>query len=89
MDNLSSHKVKGVVEAIESVGAEVHFLPPYSPDLNPMSWHSQNSSDCLLRSAKVRASDTLWKTCGKLLDQFGETETLSTQDTAILKMGAL
>jgi transposase len=36
MDNLSSHKVSGVMEAIESVGASVLFLPPYSPDLNPI-----------------------------------------------------
>ena len=36
MDNLSSHKIGGVVEAIESVGAEVRYLPPYSPDLNPI-----------------------------------------------------
>lgn len=36
MDNLASHKVKGVVEAIESAGASVWFLPPYSPDLNPI-----------------------------------------------------
>ncbi len=48
MDNLSSHKVKGVREAIESVGAEVRYLPPYSPDLAP-HWtlrsnsHSRNS----------------------------------------------
>ena len=36
MDNLSSHKVAGVVEAIEAVGASVRYLPPYSPDLNPI-----------------------------------------------------
>ena len=36
MDNLSSHKVSGVKEAIESVGAKVLYLPPYSPDLNPI-----------------------------------------------------
>jgi transposase len=36
MDNLSSHKVSGVVAAIEAVGAEVRYLPPYSPDLNPI-----------------------------------------------------
>ena len=36
MDNLASHKVKGVREAIEAVGADVWYLPPYSPDLNPI-----------------------------------------------------
>ena len=40
MDNLSVHKVKGVEEALHAVGAEAWFLPPYSPDLNPieMAW---------------------------------------------------
>lgn len=73
MDNLSSHKVKGVIDAIESVGAEVHFLPPYSPDLNPIEL-AFSKLKRLLRSAKVRATDALWQTCGKLLDQFDETE---------------
>ena len=36
MDNLSSHKVAGVCQAIEEIGADVWFLPPYSPDLNPI-----------------------------------------------------
>jgi hypothetical protein len=36
MDNLSSHKVSGVREAIESVGAQLWYLPPYSPDFNPI-----------------------------------------------------
>ena len=36
MDNLGSHKVAGVREAIEAVGAELRYLPPYSPDLNPI-----------------------------------------------------
>lgn len=36
LDNLNSHKVAGVREAIEAVGAEVWYLPPYSPDLNPI-----------------------------------------------------
>lgn len=36
MDNLSSHKVSGVAEAISATGARLHYLPPYSPDLNPI-----------------------------------------------------
>jgi transposase len=36
MDNLSSHKVIEIVEVIEQIGAEVRYLPPYSPDLNPI-----------------------------------------------------
>jgi hypothetical protein len=47
MDNLSSHKVPGIREAIEAAGAELRYLPPYSPDLAPYqtlpsSWHLQN-----------------------------------------------
>ena len=42
MDNLSSHKVRGVREAIESAGAELRYLPPYSPDLNPSNSPSRS-----------------------------------------------
>jgi transposase len=58
MDNLSSHKVKGVRERIESRGAEVLYLPPYSPDLNPIekAWSKLKQS---LRSAKARSKDAL------------------------------
>ena len=58
MDNLSSHKVKGVRRLIEKVGAEVLYLPPYSPDLNPIekAWSKLKQ---LLRSAKARSRDEL------------------------------
>lgn len=58
MDNLRSHKVKGVVEDIEAVGAKVMFLPPYSPDLNPieMMWSKIKS---LLRKWKPRTLQVL------------------------------
>lgn len=58
MDNLSCHKVKGVAEAIESAGASVLYLPPYSPDLNPieMMWSKIKS---LLRKWKARSSEVL------------------------------
>ena len=58
MDNLSSHKVKGVVEAIEAVGADVWYLPPYSPDYNPIEkmWSKVKA---LLRSIKLRDFKTL------------------------------
>ena len=53
MDNLSSHKVSSVVEAIEAVGAKVLFLPPYSPDFNPIElmW---SKIKAVLRKLKVR-----------------------------------
>jgi transposase len=58
MDNLSSHKVDGVREAIEKAGAELLYLPPYSPDLNPIekAWAKLKQ---LLRSAKARSKDAL------------------------------
>jgi transposase len=58
MDNLSSHKIKGVRELIEKVGAEVLYLPPYSPDLNPIekAWSKLKQ---LLRCAKARTSQAL------------------------------
>jgi transposase len=73
MDNLSSHKVKGVAEAIEAVEAQVLYLPPYSPDFNPIEL-AFSKFKRLIRSAKQRAVDQLWKACGQVLDQFSESE---------------
>ncbi len=73
MDNLSSHKRAGVREAIESVGASLIYLPPYSPDFNPIELLFSKFK-WLLRSAAERTVEALWETCGKLLDQFSETE---------------
>jgi transposase len=58
MDNLSSHKVSGVRQMIEKAGAEVLYLPPYSPDLNPIekAWSKLKQ---LLRSAKARTKEAL------------------------------
>jgi transposase len=58
MDNLSSHKVQGVRERIEAAGAELLYLPPYSPDLNPIekAWSKLKT---LLRSAKARTKQAL------------------------------
>ena len=69
MDNLSSHKVAGVREAIEAVGAEVRYLPPYSPDLNPIELAFSKFKK-LLRDGAERGVDSLWKLCGKVLDAF-------------------
>ena len=73
MDNLSSHKVAGVVEAIESVGARVLYLPPYSPDLNPIELAFSKFKK-LLRDGAERTVDKLWDLCGRILDLFTETE---------------
>jgi len=58
MDNLSSHKVTGVREQIETAGAELLYLPPYSPDLNPIekAWAKLKQQ---LRSAKARTTEAL------------------------------
>jgi transposase len=58
MDNLSSHKVSGVVEAVEAVGATPLFLPPYSPDLNPIELMGSKIK-AILRKLKVRAKELL------------------------------
>lgn len=58
MDNLGAHKVKGVAEAIEGRGATVIYLPPYSPDLNPIEkcWSKIKT---YLRAAKARTREAL------------------------------
>ena len=58
MDNLSSHKVKGVRERTEAAGAELLYLPPYSPDLNPIE-KAWSKLKLLLRSAKARSKEAL------------------------------
>jgi len=58
MDNLSSHKIKGIKEAVEMIGATLLYLPPYSPDLNPIEemWSKLKAH---LRKVKARSSDNL------------------------------
>jgi transposase len=73
MDNLSSHKTRGAMAAIERVGAEVRFLPPYSPDLNPIELAFAKFKK-LLRDGAERTTDRLWKLCGQVLDLFDEAE---------------
>ena len=73
MDNLSSHKVVGVVEAIEAVGAQVRYLPPYSPDLNPIEL-AFSKFKRLLRDGARRTAEALVDLCGRVLDLFTETE---------------
>ena len=67
MDNLSSHKVKGVRQAIESVKASVLYLPPYSPDLNPIE-NAFSKLKQLLRSAGHREVKALWNDVQRMLD---------------------
>ncbi len=73
MDNLSSHKVTGVREAIEAVGAELRYLPPYSPDLNPIELAFSKLKQ-LLRDGAERTVDKFCDLCGEILDEFTEPE---------------
>lgn len=73
MDNLAAHKVAGVREAIAAVGASTLYLPPYSPDLNPIE-QAFSKLKALLRKAAARTRDALWSTIGTLLDAFSPEE---------------
>lgn len=73
MDNLSSHKRREVRTAIRSVGARLLFLPPYSPDLNPIEQMFAKLKHLLRKAAKRTAQET-WKCIGNLLDNFTQQE---------------
>ena len=73
MDNLSSHKGPRVQELIEATGARLLFLPPYSPDFNPIE-KVFSKLKALLRKAAERTVEGLWTTIGKLLDAFPPAE---------------
>lgn len=66
-DNLSSHKVAGVAEAINAAGARLIYLPPYSPDLNPIEKFFAKLK-AMLRKAAQRTVETLWSGIGEVLD---------------------
>src|SRR6187397_3689574 len=69
MDNLGSHKGQAVRALIRSVGARLLFLPPYSPDLNPIEQVFAKLK-LLLRKAEERSVDATWRRIGTLLDAF-------------------
>jgi transposase len=73
MDNLGSHNGKAVRKAIRAVGAKLFFLPPYSPDLNPIEQVFAKLKT-LLRKAGERTVEETWKRIGTLLDAFSPTE---------------
>lgn len=74
MDNLASHKVKGVREAIEATGAALSYLPPYSPDLNPIErmWSKVKT---LVRKAQARSQTALYDAIGQALRAVTDGET--------------
>ena len=73
MDNLSSHKKPAVRAAIRARGARLLFLPPYSPDLNPIEQVFAKLKT-LLRKAAERTVETTWKRIGTLLNTFTPQE---------------
>jgi len=73
MDNLGSHKGRAVRRAIRAAGARLFFLPPYSPDLNPIEQVFAKLKT-LLRKAKERTGEATWKRIGKILDCFSAQE---------------
>lgn len=73
MDNLSSHKRASVREVIEVKGAQLAFLPPYSPDFNPIEMAFAKLK-ALLRKAAERTVDGLWTAIGRLVDVFTPQE---------------
>lgn len=76
MDNLAAHKVAGIREVVAAVGARVLYLPPYSPDLNPIELVFSKFK-WFVRGANERTVDGLWHLCGQLLDLFTPTESQS------------
>jgi transposase len=73
MDNLTSHKVEGVRALIEAAGCELRFLPPYSPDLNPIE-QAFAKLKTLLRKAEARTVETLWNAIGQLIERITPNE---------------
>ena len=73
MDNLPAHKVAGIRDMIRAAGASVLYLPPYSPDLNPIEQVFAKLK-ALLRKTGARTKDTLWTTIGRAVDTFGPKE---------------
>ena len=73
MDNLPAHKVKGIREAIEGAQASLLYLPPYSPDFNPIEM-AFSKLKALLRKVTPRTVENLWETIGKLIDAFTPEE---------------
>jgi transposase len=73
MDNLGSHKAKAVRTAIRKAGARLFFLPPYSPDLNPIEQAFAKLKH-MMRKAQERTFEACWSRIGQLLACFSEQE---------------
>lgn len=73
MDNLTGHKGPRVRQLIEAAGASLFYLPPYSPDFNPIE-NAFAKLKALLRKAAERTVEGLWTTIGELIDLFTPKE---------------
>jgi len=73
MNNLAAYKVASIKEAITAVGASILYLPPYSPDLNPIEQLFAKLKT-LLQEAAARIREALWTTIDNLLDAFSPAE---------------
>jgi transposase len=73
MDNLGSHTRPGIRAAIEAAGASLLYLPPYSPDFNPIE-NAFAKLKAMLRKAATRTIDGLWSAIGDIIDTFNPTE---------------
>lgn len=73
LDNLSSHKGPRVQHLIEAAGARLRYLPPYSPDFNPIE-NAFAKLKALLRKEAARTIDALWAAIGRLIDLITPTE---------------
>ena len=73
LDNLPAHKVSGARQAIEARGASMLFLPPYSPDCNPIE-RAFSMTKSILRKASARSVDALEAALAKALDAFSPAE---------------
>jgi transposase len=73
MDNLGSHKIPGIREAIEAVGATLIYIPPYSPDLNPIEMLFSKIKS-ILRKKALRTVEALWNELGEIATCVSPTE---------------
>ncbi len=73
MDNLPAHKVAGIREAIETAGARLLYLPPYSPDFNPIEMAFAKLK-ALLQKAAARTKEALWNAIAEAIDAFSPHE---------------
>ncbi len=73
MDNLPAHKPVAVRAAIENAGAKLHFLPPYSPDFNPIEM-AFSKLKAFLKKTAARTKDDLWDAIALGIDTFTPTE---------------